>query len=691
MSAEGVISETIVVPIASGGIAERITESYKPAAPETPGSTQKRIKYRVEYVEITTGNVLHRHETKGLNLDDEAALGGAETVFELVTTIRTGQKTSGDETLTRVPHAGSAASVSMHILSGAIIHALRSVVQYYPGQDLSSDVVKVASPYAILVHHYDELMEYRERVKSGVAEEKCYREKDAYEHLGILKDFLDGHVMPAVEAERARNKRGAYTSDMYWVMMKPGTTFVAQWLEDDEHYAGVVHSLTGGSFEKPSVGWNTYYWTLQYNGTFVERVLQSSHMEKFDGENNMVTTPLDLDNLSSNEGVEDLIGYGKLYWSHLRKQCRYYKGKTKEYPHTEVDGLVMVDMDAYLEAFPAKRPVVLGNSSDKHKKTTVFENYESLPPKTRDELDSELLHVKGLGEPNFEENMINQLVMDEKRVNTLKALAKSFIRVNKFGETSDKEPWSADFVKGKGNGLIFLLHGSPGTGKTCTAECIAAFTSRPLMVLTSSDIGTEPTDVERNLTEHFKRARSWGAVLLIDEADVFMERRTTADLTRNSLVAGFLRALEFYDGILFLTTNRIGSFDDAFISRIHFLLGYPEFTDESRRKVWQTFISKLQRERGDYIRLNIDAKEYLDGKELRSVKWNGREIRNAFQTAVALAEYEATKDSEGKIIMNDSHLRSVVEMSRDFKEYLKDLHRGDEGKRAERRFERLDK
>lgn len=58
------------------------------------------------------------------------------------------------------------------------------------------------------------------------------------------------------------------------------------------------------------------------------------------------------------------------------------------------------------------------------------------------------------------------------------------------------------------------------------------------MVLTSSDIGTSPVEVEKNLTDSFKRARSWGAVLLVDEADVFMERRSTADLTRNSLVAG---------------------------------------------------------------------------------------------------------------------------------------------------------
>lgn len=71
-------------------------------------------------------------------------------------------------------------------------------------------------------------------------------------------------------------------------------------------------------------------------------------------------------------------------------------------------------------------------------------------------------------------------------------------------------------------------------------ECIAEFTRRPLMILTSSDIGIEPLDVEKNLTENFRRAMSWGAVLLIDEADIFMERRTTSDLTRNSLVAGEL-------------------------------------------------------------------------------------------------------------------------------------------------------
>lgn len=181
--------------------------------------------------------------------------------------------------------------------------------------------------------------------------------------------------------------------------------------------------------------------------------------------------------------------------------------------------------------------------------------------------------------------------------------------------------------------------------------------------------------------------------------------------------------------MLFLTTNRIGAFDDAFISRVHIQLYYPEFTDKEREMVWKTFTDKLKRERGNYIRLDIDAREYISGAEMRAVEWNGREIRNgeylpiitaiflrslafyasllyrsltsqqysllltdktALQTAVALAEYDAQKDEEGRIIVTDTHLKAVVELSADFKKYLNELHSGNESKRAERKYERLD-
>lgn len=174
--------------------------------------------------------------------------------------------------------------------------------------------------------------------------------------------------------------------------------------------------------------------------------------------------------------------------------------------------------------------------------------------------------------------------------------------------------------------------------------------------------------------------------------------------------SGFLRALEFYGGILFLTTNRVGAFDDAFISRIHVQLYYKDFTDQQRQKIWHNFADKLKRERGDSIRLNIEAREYLQGSTLRALKWNGREIRNgksalpldappfmadtraAFQTAVSLAEYEAIPDPnvEGAIQVTEEHFKAVVELSQDFKEYLDELHDKNEADRAAARQERLD-
>ena len=57
---------------------------------------------------------------------------------------------------------------------------------------------------------------------------------------------------------------------------------------------------------------------------------------------------------------------------------------------------------------------------------------------------------------------------------------------------------------------------------------------------------------------------------------------------------------------------------------------------------------------------------------------------------MTLAEYDDERDQEGKIIVTDAHLRSVVGLSQDFNHYLDELHKGDESKRAERKYERLD-
>lgn len=88
----------------------------------------------------------------------------------------------------------------------------------------------------------------------------------------------------------------------------------------------------------------------------------------------------------------------------------------------------------------------------------------------------------------------------------------------------------------------------------------------------------------------FRFARHWDAILLLDEGDVFLERRSARDVHRNDLVAVSLRKLEYFKGILFLTTNRVSAFDEAILSHIHLTLKHDNLNSKAKRKIWEIFL-----------------------------------------------------------------------------------------------------
>jgi hypothetical protein len=265
------------------------------------------------------------------------------------------------------------------------------------------------------------------------------------------------------------------------------------------------------------------------------------------------------------------------------------------------------------------------------------------------------------------------LVLDDEIKLTVKAL------IGKFAAESSGRvaPWANDFVKNKGEGRIFLLHGTPGVGKTCTAECVAELTHRPLISLTSGDLSVNSYNVELNLSYFLQLGQRYGALVLLDEADVYLERRRAKDISRNGLVSVFLRALEYYRGVLFLTTNRVQAFDTAFTSRIHVALHYKNLTDNDRERIWTNNFERLDRDSKGKVHVSVATREYAyESRDVRSLRWNGREIRNALQTAVALAESDAVDEgTPDRITVSDKHLRAVVKMSRGFKDYLRGAHR----------------
>ncbi|KAK7402568.1 hypothetical protein QQX98_011673 [Neonectria punicea] len=213
-----------------------------------------------------------------------------------------------------------------------------------------------------------------------------------------------------------------------------------------------------------------------------------------------------------------------------------------------------------------------------------------------------------------------------------------------------------DLIQGKGRGLVVLLHGVPGVGKTATAEAVAMENRKPLFVITCGDLGLSPHEVESSLKNVFRLAHLWDCVLLLDEADVFLSERSKHDMKRNALVSVFLRVLEYYNGLLFLTTNRVGTIDEAFKSRIHLSLYYPPLDKTQTRDIFRLNITKLKEIEAERHRMTgepaliVKDSEILDFatkhyEELaRSTGcWNGRQIRSAFQIASSLALHDYTK------------------------------------------------
>ncbi|RSM08156.1 hypothetical protein CEP52_004897 [Fusarium oligoseptatum] len=202
-----------------------------------------------------------------------------------------------------------------------------------------------------------------------------------------------------------------------------------------------------------------------------------------------------------------------------------------------------------------------------------------------------------------------------------------------------------DFVKHKGEGIIILLSGPPGVGKTLTAEAVADKSKTPLYMLSASELGTDPSKVDKVLARTFELCRLWCAPLLLDEADVFLEKRDSNTLARNELVSIFLRRLEFYRGLMFLTTNRISNIDSAFKSRIDLTLPYHDLDESSRRALWVKFIERHTTEATD-----INDEGY---DELAKADLNGREIKNTVKTAFVLSQHKGEQ-------IGMYHLRTVL-------------------------------
>jgi len=335
----------------------------------------------------------------------------------------------------------------------------------------------------------------------------------------------------------------------------------------------------------------------------------------------------------------------------------------------KADGRVMVDVTTFNRLHPNERTFVNPNSGAQN-----WNNYNGVSTQCEYTLNTSLpddqlfstwptlagfsfqrkrwgeLDVDGLSHIQFDEGAFEKLVMKQETKNLIRGMVRS---------SGPADAYFRDFISDKGGGCIFLLHGPPGTGKTLTAEAVSEFLHTPLYSVSMGELGITTQALESNLQQILEVASIWGASILLDEADIFLERRNESDIVRNAMVGIFLRLLEYHQGVLFLTTNRLKSFDPAFQSRVSIAIKYKRLDFESRKKIWSNFLESA----------GLPQPEPSDLDSLAQFKLNGRQIRNTLRLAAVVASEEGV----------DLQLRHLQEMLIISKKWFKDFSQRKQG------------
>ena len=544
------------------------------------------------------------------------------------------------------------------INSAHILKAFRDVIRSYPTVAADfSEPFDMESPFRMLYHYWDDLDAYRQSSEDD----------EARMHLNLLFDFMEADMGPEKKRCETQVKKRYVDYDRLWTIYRPGDLQV----RFENNHPWLLKLVKTAYEENIKDGkWMEVHCTYtDYDGTDVgeaKRVFKIHQKRYFASENpanitDLVVYPRKF--LEEDDSLEKcLLERGAHFLTLLGTGIRQYDGLAehiKEPPLSFYDPR-MGEWDAVWLPYKETGRVVID------RKTFQEDNHLSqVGIKPDPETINKMLcppfvygfslarkewcrfYLTLIREINWKKNRFDSLVMNDSQKKLLQALVSS----HAFPDNP------RDHMEQKGKGLVILLHGTPGSGKTLTAECAAELTEKALFSTNLAELNEENSAwyFEYRLKQVLQYATIWRAIVLLDEADVFLESRKddVADAAnRNALVAVFLKHLEYFSGIVFLTTNRIHVLDDAMKSRIHLALRYSPPELEMRRSIWTQSLRAVRVEQ-----LDMDIDQAID--ILVRDKLNGREITNAINTAQTLAR------SEGKPLQLN-HIETVLGIRNEF-------------------------
>ncbi|KAM3478625.1 hypothetical protein MY5147_002137 [Beauveria neobassiana] len=520
---------------------------------------------------------------------------------------------------------------SLIIQSPLLKKALGEILQDYPGITTDVTRLKFCAPFECFMHRWGEFEE-------ATIDE--HRDATTRQHLQLLYKILTDDLGATIQLRKDYFKNKATDFEHAWLLFTPGCTILT-------HLHGQILAarFNSGTYDKtpcgPIYSINCSY--IDWDGARMGWVEKTIEITEFAGTKSVFKLSCYALKDHPNRAVieEELRQRGRR-WEALRGfRYKAYNGIALSSTDQRTLSRERVNCRIVLDGarWEDENPNHLTYLEPIHEADQSQADYE-MPPLDDDHvlLTSPIVRgyalknkrwmqffIDSVEEIEFHEGAFDSLVLSEERKKIILALAKS--------QAKHKDSFD-DVVKGKGRGIIMLLSGGPGIGKTLTAEVVAEQMRVPLYTMSAGDLGSSSDEVDKNLGKLMSMVSHWNAVLLLDECDVFLEERTTADLERNRVVSIFLRTLEYYEGILFLTTNRIASMDTAFQSRIHLTLEYPNLDAQARRAIWSTFLDRAASEgmagKGD----DFDEAAL---SMLSSIDLNGRQIKNTMKMAQLLA------------------------------------------------------
>ncbi len=253
------------------------------------------------------------------------------------------------------------------------------------------------------------------------------------------------------------------------------------------------------------------------------------------------------------------------------------------------------------------------------------------------------VHVDDLAPYEYKPDLRHKLILPEEHTDLIDIL------------TAEMDVLMDDIVEGKSGGTTVLCAGPPGVGKTLTAEVYSEIIRRPLYRVHSGQLGLSVAAMETALKEVLTRAQRWGAVMLIDEADVYIKRRDD-DIAMNAVVGVFLRVLEYFNGLLFLTTNRVDDIDEAIVSRCIAMIRFTLPEGDARHKIWAVMMAQFE----------IDPAPLLVGELVDMFPMaTGRDIKGLTKLVAKFCSQKAIVPS-AEVFKRCSVFRGMVPFSGDF-------------------------